>query len=44
MWVLLIQSKELLPESQEKLFEVWNRLDPVDEWELERARRAEQTH
>lgn len=27
---------------QRKLFEVWDRADPVDEWERERGRRIEE--
>jgi len=31
-----------VPSVPRKLFEVWDREDPVDEWECERAREIEQ--
>jgi len=31
----------IISRSNQKLFEAWNRADPVDDWERERARRIE---
>jgi deoxyribonuclease-1 len=33
--------KGIISRSNQKLFEAWDKLDPVDEWERERARRIE---
>ena len=33
--------KGILSQSNQKLFEAWDKLDPVDDWERERARRIE---
>jgi deoxyribonuclease-1 len=33
--------KGIISRSTQKLFEAWDKLDPVDDWERERARRIE---
>jgi deoxyribonuclease-1 len=33
--------KGILSRSNQKLFEAWDKLDPIDDWERERARRIE---
>ena len=33
--------KGIISQSNQKLFEAWDKLDPVDDWERERARRIE---
>ena len=32
----------IISKKNRKLFDVWNKSDPVDEWECERARRIEE--
>jgi deoxyribonuclease-1 len=32
----------IISDKNRKLFEAWNKEDPVDDWERERARRIEQ--
>jgi len=32
----------IISKKNRKLFEAWNKMDPVDEWECERARRIEE--
>jgi len=34
-------SRGIISKKNRKLFEAWNKSDPVDEWECERAKRIE---
>ena len=36
--------REIISKKNRKLFDAWNKSDPVDEWQCERARRIERKH
>ena len=35
------QGRKIITKKNRKLFDTWDKSDPVDEWECERARRIE---